>query len=112
VPTFLDGVRDRLRFDARGRLDVDLDHTCDGGRGEVFVQNGGDHTHGVAGPDLGMGAWRNSQILARVLGYEPYPIEQRIAFQEFGVPAALGLAPLDGDDLRRKGASRGQAVPA
>ncbi|MFN8075657.1 MAG: SidA/IucD/PvdA family monooxygenase [Kineosporiaceae bacterium] len=94
VPAFLDGVRDRLRFDARGRLDVALDHSCDGGRGEVFVQNGGDHTHGVSGPDLGMGPWRNATILARVLGREVYPVERRIAFQEFGVPASVGLDPL------------------
>lgn len=94
VPTFLDGVRDRLRFDDRGRLDVGLDHTCDGGRGEVFVHNGGDHLHGLTGPDLGMGPWRNSMILARVLGREVYPVERRVAFQEFGVPAALGPAAL------------------
>jgi lysine N6-hydroxylase len=34
-----------------------------------------------------MGAYRNSVILAAVLGREVYPVERRIAFQEFGVPA-------------------------
>ena len=39
----------------------------DGGRGQVFVQNGEEHTHGLIAPDLGFGAWRNSSILARDL---------------------------------------------
>src|SRR5690606_11353912 len=40
TPAFLDGIRDRLRFDAAGRLDARRDYTVDtAGRGEVFVQN-------------------------------------------------------------------------
>ena len=49
------------------------------------MQNAEEHTHGLVAPDLGMGACRNSVILAR-LGREVYPVEKRIAFQEFGVP--------------------------
>jgi len=33
-----------------------------------------------------MGAFRNSVLIAAMLGREVYPIEKRIAFQEFGVP--------------------------
>jgi lysine N6-hydroxylase len=47
-----------------------------------------EHTHGVTAPDLGFGAWRASTVLAAVTGREPYPIERRIAFQTFGLPAA------------------------
>lgn len=85
VPRFLDPVRDRLRFDEQGRYAATpafaISHTDD-----VFVQNGEEHTHGFVAPDLGMGAMRNSVILASVLGREVYPVEKRIAFQEFGMP--------------------------
>ncbi|WP_420116223.1 lysine N(6)-hydroxylase/L-ornithine N(5)-oxygenase family protein [Micromonospora sp.] len=87
VPQFLDPIRDRLRFDAHGRFDVarnySIDHT---GRG-VFLQNAGTHTHSITSPDLGMGPYRNSWIIRELTGREHYPIEDRIAFQEFGVPA-------------------------
>ncbi|MFI6482858.1 lysine N(6)-hydroxylase/L-ornithine N(5)-oxygenase family protein [Nonomuraea sp. NPDC050663] len=85
VPAFLDPVRDRLRFDSRGRLDVARNYSIDVTGREVFLQNGGTHTHSITSPDLGMGAYRNSCILREILGREPYPIEKTIAFQEFGV---------------------------
>ena len=53
----------------------------------MFVENAEEHTHGLTVPDLGFGAWRNSSILASITGREIYPLERRIAFQEFGVPA-------------------------
>lgn len=87
TPPFLAPIAERLDHDALGRLDVARDYSVDGGRGRVFIQNGEEHTHGLTAPDLGFGAWRNSSILASVLGREVYPIERRIAFQNFGVPA-------------------------
>ena len=86
TPTFLEPIRGALDFDALGRLDVARDYSVDGGRGRVFVQNGEEHTHGLTAPDLGFGAWRNSSILASITSREVYPIERRIAFQEFGLP--------------------------
>ncbi|WP_396126383.1 lysine N(6)-hydroxylase/L-ornithine N(5)-oxygenase family protein [Cellulomonas sp. NS3] len=86
VPDFVLGVRDRLDWDPDGRFAVARDYSVDGGRGRVFVQNAEEHTHGVTAPDLGFGAWRNSSILASITGREVYPVERRIAFQEFGVP--------------------------
>lgn len=97
---FLAPLGDVVRRDARGRLDVARDYSIDGGRGRLFVQNGEEHTHGLTAPDLGFGAWRNSSILASVTGREVYPLERRIAFQEFGLPdesvAALPAATLAG----------------
>ncbi|WP_243074366.1 lysine N(6)-hydroxylase/L-ornithine N(5)-oxygenase family protein [Microbacterium sp. SS28] len=86
TPAFLDPIAAELDVDLLGRLDVARDYSVDGGRGRVFVQNGEEHTHGLTAPDLGFGAWRNSSILAAVTGREVYPIERRIAFQEFGLP--------------------------
>ena len=54
------------------------------GRGRIFVQNGEEHTHGLSAPDLGMGAYRSARILASLTGREVYPLERRIAFQDFG----------------------------
>ncbi|WP_431932620.1 lysine N(6)-hydroxylase/L-ornithine N(5)-oxygenase family protein [Micromonospora sp. RP3T] len=87
VPEFLAPVRDRLRFDTHGRLDVARNYSVDRtGRG-IFLQNGGTHTHSITSPDLGMGAYRNSWIIRELTGREHYPIEKAIAFQEFGVPS-------------------------
>ncbi|GAA1138205.1 SidA/IucD/PvdA family monooxygenase [Microbacterium natoriense] len=93
TPPFLSGIADRLDWDTLGRLDVARDYSVDGGRGRVFVQNGEEHTHGLTAPDLGFGAWRNSSILASITGREVYPIERRIAFQDFGIPADAEVAP-------------------
>ncbi len=93
VPDVVLGIAHRLAWDERGRLDVARDYSVDGGRGRVFVQNGEEHTHGLTAPDLGFGAWRSSAILAAVCGREVYPREQRIAFQEFGVPTGAHPAP-------------------
>jgi lysine N6-hydroxylase len=88
-PAFLDGIRDRIRYDARGRYDVAADYSVDVAGGEVFVQNAEEHTHSLLAPDLGMGPYRNSVIVAAMLGREVYPIEKRIAVQTFGVPDHL-----------------------
>ncbi len=93
APAFLDGIRDRLRFDERGRYDVAGDYSVDVAGGEVFVQNAEEHTHSLLAPDLGMGAYRNSVIIAAMLGREVYPVEKRIAVQTFGVPDHLRRSP-------------------
>ena len=49
APAFLDGVRDRIRFDERGRYDVAGDYSVDVNGGEIFVQNAEEHTHSLAG---------------------------------------------------------------
>ena len=89
VPEFLDGVRDRIAFDESGRYVVTR-RTRSTARGtEIFVQNAEEHSHGFIAPDLGMGAYRNSVLVAALTGREVYPIEKRIAVQSFGVPDHL-----------------------
>lgn len=87
LPDFLEPVRDRIRWDGSGRPDVHPHYAIDHEGTEIFVQNGEEHTHGFVAPDLGMGAYRNSVIISQLVGAEVYPIEERIAFQEFGVPS-------------------------
>lgn len=89
VPAFLDPVAHLLDLDDRGRFVVARDYTVDRGR-RLHVVNAEEHTHGVTAPDLGFGPWRNSVILASVTGREPYPIERRVAFQQFGLPDGGG----------------------
>lgn len=89
VPAFLEPVRDRIRWDSRGRFAASSSYAVDHGDREIFVQNAEEHTHGFVAPDLGMGAYRNSVIVAALTGREVYPIEKRIAVQSFGVPDHL-----------------------
>jgi len=91
VPDFLDPIRERIAWDEQGRFRVSSEYAVDRspGRPEIFVQNAGDHTHGLSSPDLGMGAHRNSVIIAAMTGREVYPIEKRVAVQTFGVPNHL-----------------------
>ena len=84
TPDFLTPVADRIRRDARGRYDTGTDYSVDID-GRIFVQNAEEHTHSVLAPDLGMGAYRNSVIIRAITGREVYPVEERIAFQQFGV---------------------------
>ncbi|QNP72543.1 lysine N(6)-hydroxylase/L-ornithine N(5)-oxygenase family protein [Streptomyces roseirectus] len=84
-PAFLAPIRDRLVYDGHGNFDIARNYAIDTtGRG-VFLQNAGVHTHSVTSPDLGMGAYRNSSIIAELLGREYYPVEKTIAFQEFAI---------------------------
>ena len=85
-PHVLAPVEHLLNRDDAGRLAVSRDYHVDSLGGRIFVQNAEEHTHGLTAPDLGMGAWRSSSILASVTGREIYPLERRIAFQDFGIP--------------------------
>lgn len=92
-PSFLEPIRDRLVLDERDRFTARADYSVDRAGGEVFVQNAEEHTHGFVAPDLGMGAHRNAVLLNTITGREVYPVEKRIAVQEFGVPDRLRVAP-------------------
>ena len=85
VPDFLAPLGDEIRLDAKDRLDVARHYTINDA-GTIHVLNGEEHTHGVTAPDLGFGPWRASVVLSHVTGREPYPIEETIAFQTFGIP--------------------------
>lgn len=91
IPDFLDPIADRIAFDESGRFAVRRDYRIEreATGGAIYVQNAELHTHGFVAPDLGMAAYRNSRIIADLLGREYYPVEKSIAFQEFGVPAGV-----------------------
>ncbi|WP_144672220.1 lysine N(6)-hydroxylase/L-ornithine N(5)-oxygenase family protein [Arthrobacter sp. U41] len=90
-PEFLAGVQDRIARDSRGRFAVERNYSTGVEPGEIFVQNAELHTHGFVTPDLGMAAYRNSCILREITGREVYPVEQSIAFQQFGTREPAGF---------------------
>ena len=84
-PAFLKGIDQRIRRDEQGQFSVCRNYSIDSLCKEIFVQNAELHTHGLSAPDLTMACHRNSIILSEILGYSPYPIEQKVAFQTFGI---------------------------
>ncbi len=84
-PKFIEGIKDHIRWDEKGRYDVHRNYTIDHKGSDIFVQNAELHTHGFVTPDLGMACYRNSYIIKELTGTDYYPIEQRIAFQQFEV---------------------------
>jgi lysine N6-hydroxylase len=90
-PSFLAPVEHLIRRDDRGRFRVRLDHSVEldpAVTGRAFVANADLHTHGVAAPDLGIGAVRNAAILNAVTGREVYRLPKRTAFAAFTAPGA------------------------
>jgi lysine N6-hydroxylase len=88
LPQFLEGIANRIQWDEKGRFATNRNYSIDTNASEVFVQNAELHTHGFVTPDLGMACYRNSYIIKEITGVEHYAVETKIAFQEFGVPAA------------------------
>jgi lysine N6-hydroxylase len=98
IPAFISGIRHRLRWDAKGRYRLSRNYAADFNGNEVYVQNAGLHTHGLTNPDLGMSCYRNSCIIRELTGVEHYKIEQRIAIQDFAIPATAEFIPLAAKD--------------
>ncbi len=90
LPDCLAPLKDEIRWDDDGRFAVHRNYSIDKSGQRIFVQNAELHTHGFVTPDLGMACYRNSCILREVLGYAPYPVEERIGYQQF---SATPIAP-------------------
>jgi lysine N6-hydroxylase len=86
-PTFLAPLEPLLRRDFRGRYQVRLDHSVEldpAVTGRIFVANADLHSHGVAAPDLGIGAVRNATVLNTITGRPLFRLPTRTAFTTFG----------------------------
>lgn len=94
VPPFLGGIAHRLRFDRQGRYRPTRHYAVDQAGNEVYVQNGGLHSHGLSNPELGLACYRNSCLIRELTGVEHYPVETGFALQSFGVPRAPMFTPL------------------
>jgi lysine N6-hydroxylase len=85
MPAFIEGIKNRIVWDEKGRYDVGRNYTIDADHADIFVQNVELYTHGFVSPDLGMACYRNSYIIKELTGKEYYKVEKRIAFQQFQV---------------------------
>jgi lysine N6-hydroxylase len=85
TPQFIEGIKDRIQWDAKGKYAVHRNYSIDHDGNSIFVQNAELHTHGFVTPDLGMACYRNSHIIATLTGKAYYALEKRIAFQQFEV---------------------------
>ncbi|WP_405066132.1 SidA/IucD/PvdA family monooxygenase [Kribbella sp. NBC_01510] len=86
---FMTSLEDRVRRDAAGRWMINRDHSVfadDELAGRIFVANADLHSHGVAAPDLGIGAIRNATILNSVAGREVFRLPKSTAFTTFAIP--------------------------
>jgi lysine N6-hydroxylase len=101
LPACLEPLRERLALDGDGRPVISRDYELVSELGGLFAQNAELHSHGFTAPDLSLGPYRNATILNAVLGEERFPLERRIAFQDFGVPPHARVVEA-GDDVAGK----------
>ncbi|EIT86377.1 L-lysine 6-monooxygenase [Fictibacillus macauensis ZFHKF-1] len=86
LPPFLSSLENDLCKDDRGRFLISRDYQIKTNfpeNSQLFIQNGELHTHGVAAPDLGLGAYRNAVILNAIAQRTIYPIHDHYVFQQF-----------------------------
>ena len=86
---FMDSLDEQVRRDAAGRWIINRNHsveTSDELSGRIFVANADLHSHGVAAPDLGIGAIRNATILNTIAGREVFRLPKSTAFTTFAIP--------------------------
>jgi lysine N6-hydroxylase len=96
TPSFLAPIEGLIGRDPAGRPRLGLDHaiqlTDPAIEGRIFVAHADLHSHGVAAPDLGIGAYRNATILNAVAGREVYRLPRRTAFTTFAAPGPQPVA--------------------
>ncbi|RJT03345.1 lysine N(6)-hydroxylase/L-ornithine N(5)-oxygenase family protein [Halococcus sp. IIIV-5B] len=94
IPGFLEPLESAIGWDDRGRFEVAEDHRLVIDHpGDVFLQNAELHTHGVGVPDLGLGAYRNTRFVNRLVGREAYPEDTNTVYQDFAVEQFVERSP-------------------
>ncbi|SDC81739.1 lysine N6-hydroxylase [Cupriavidus sp. YR651] len=97
-PAFVQGIRERIRWDAQGRYQQARNYSVDIHGNEIFVQNAGFHSHGLTNPDLGMACHRNARLLHALTGVDHYRAEARTTFQDFSPKADSGFVRISQPD--------------
>jgi len=94
IPGFLEPLEDAITWDDQGRFSVTADHRLEiDVAGDVFLQNAELHTHGVGVPDLGLGCYRNTKFVNRLVGEEVHPEDVDTVYQDFAVDRFIDHAP-------------------
>jgi lysine N6-hydroxylase len=100
LPDFLSSILPDLITDASGRLQITRDYRArrrDSGTGDIFVQNGEIHSHGIGAPDLGLGAYRAASIVNTLTQTETYRLNPRNVFQSFSTKQQATSEPIAAD---------------
>lgn len=86
---FMQSLKPHLKLDENGRWQITADYRIvHDFNGHIFVQNQEMHSHGVATPDLGMGAYRAATIVNQLFGKEVYALgSEAQTFQHFQLQA-------------------------
>jgi len=95
VPPFIEGIRERIRWNDQGQYVPSKRWAVDHHNREIYVQNVGLQSHGLTNPDLGLACHRNSRLLAELTGHDHYPSEPRTAFQDFVPGEDSGFVALE-----------------
>ena len=83
----MESLQSQIDHDAAGRWVINRNHSVQGAlEGRLFVANADLHSHGVAAPDLGIGAVRNATILNSVAGREVFRLPKSTAYTTFAIP--------------------------
>ncbi|WP_353173191.1 lysine N(6)-hydroxylase/L-ornithine N(5)-oxygenase family protein [Acinetobacter rudis] len=82
IPNCLQPIHSYINWDSKGRIQLNWNYSVNQ-QNNIFAQNIGIYSHGFTVPDLGMGCYRNAIMINSILGREVYPVEKRIAYQEF-----------------------------
>jgi lysine N6-hydroxylase len=83
IPDFVNGIRERICWDAQGRYRQARNYAVDLNQSEIFVQNAGFHSHGLTNPDLGLACHRNARLIRELTGVDYYAAEPKTTFQDF-----------------------------
>lgn len=86
VPGFLAPIRDRIRWDERGRYAQARNYSVDLAGNAVFVQNAGFQSHGFTNPDLSLACHRNAELIESLTGIAHYTVERGVSLQDFAPP--------------------------
>jgi lysine N6-hydroxylase len=86
IPTAIDGISDRIRYDDNGRIAVAANYSIDRDGDEIFMHNNDFHSHGISVFDLGMVCHRNTVIINALAERPVYTCEPATTFQQFGPP--------------------------
>ena len=106
--SFLEPIDARLLRDGAGRWAIRRDHSIETDSmvtGKIFVANGDLHSHGVAAPDLGIGAYRAATMLNSICGRVVFELPKQTAFSDFAIPCTS-----DGTERPRARPSRDRSV--
>ncbi|WUJ69132.1 SidA/IucD/PvdA family monooxygenase [Kribbella soli] len=85
---FMTSLQPLLDHDTSGRWILNRNHSASSTTvpDRIFVANADLHSHGVAAPDLGLGAIRNATILNTIAAREVFRLPKSTAFTTFTIP--------------------------